>query len=368
MKWTQQEKFNALRLIRSENVGPMTYHQMLGFFKTPSQALEALPDIIKRSAGGRKVRLASKSDIDREIAMLEKRGGKFLFHGESDYPRNLAAIPDAPPVLAALGNAHLASAAKIGFVGARNGSAAAVKITSKLAGGIGEKDFTTISGMARGVDTAAHWASIATGTVAVLAGGVDVIYPTENTELYERLCAEGLILSETPLGTKPLPRHFPRRNRLISGMSLGVVIVEAAFRSGSLITARLAGEQGREVMAVPGSPLDPRCSGTNNLIKQGAAMVETVDDILHIIRPLKDHLKEDEDAPMQIEMDYTPESVDDAVRQNVIELLGPTPTSIDDLIAMSGLTPQIVHIVIMELELSGKLYRDQMGMSLKSED
>lgn len=364
MKWIQEEKFNALRLIRSENVGPMAYHQMMGFFKTPSASLEALPDIINRG-GGKKIRIASKAAIEKEIEQIKKIGGRFLFYGAPNYPKSLRAIPDAPPVLSALGNVHLGGEDKIGFVGARNGSAAAVKITDKLARGVGDNGFIVVSGMARGIDAIAHRESLATGTIGVMAGGVDVIYPLENTDLYQRIKEEGLLLSETPLGTKPLPRHFPRRNRLISGMSLGVVVVEAAFRSGSLITARCAGEQGREVMAVPGSPLDPRCRGSNNLIKNGAALVETVDDIMDVIRPLKDRLKETEDAPLQTEMDYNPDCVDDTTRQNIMNLLGPTPMSIEDVIEMSSLTPQIVYIIIMELELAGRLQRDQLGISLK---
>lgn len=364
MKWSQEEKFNALRLIRSENVGPMTYHQLIGYFKNPSDALEALPDIVKRS-GGKKYRIAGKADIEKEIDQLDKLGGKFIFHGAPNYPKTLNAIPDAPPVLAALGNVHLGREDKIGFVGARNASAAALKLTEKFSAGVSDKGFVVVSGMARGVDAMAHRESLANGTIGLMAGGVEVIYPTENTALYERVKEEGLLLSETPMGTKPLPRHFPRRNRLISGMSLGVVIMEAAFRSGTLITARLAAEQGREVMVVPGSPLDPRCRGSNNLIKNGAAMVETVDDILDVIRPLKERLNETEDEPFQNEINYEPESITEATRQEIINLLGPTPISIDDLIELSQLTPQLIYIAIMELELSGRLHRDQMGISLK---
>ncbi|MDD9797962.1 MAG: DNA-processing protein DprA, partial [Alphaproteobacteria bacterium] len=274
--FTDTEKLAALRLIRSENVGPVTYHQLTSFFNNPSAALEALPSLAKRGGRRKPIKIYSKQAAEKEIAALVKLDGQLLVHGESAYPLALSVINDAPPVLSILGHIHLLKRPMVAIVGARNASVAGLKMTEKLAAGLGERDFLIVSGMARGIDASAHEHALPYGTAAILAGGIDNIYPAENEDLYLRIKEEGVLMAENPLGVKPLARHFPRRNRIIAGLSLGVIVTEAALRSGSLITARLAGEQGREVMAVPGSPLDPRCRGANYLIKNGAALIENV--------------------------------------------------------------------------------------------
>ncbi|MGC6475045.1 MAG: DNA-processing protein DprA [Parvibaculales bacterium] len=361
-KYSPEQKRDMLRLIRTDNVGPVTFHKLLEVFKDPSEALKHLPDIALRGGRKSKLKIMSIAAAEKELAANEKLGARILVHGEPDYPRELAAIPDAPPVISALGHIHLLRLPKIGFVGSRNASMNALKMTEKLSAGLADKGFGIVSGMARGVDAAAHWQGLHNGTIAVLAGGVDIVYPKENQDLYQRIKDEGLIIAENPPGTKPLAQHFPRRNRLISGLCLGVVVTEAAQRSGSLITARLAGEQGREILAVPGSPLDPRCRGSNNLIRQGATLVEDVDDILDVVRPLSEHIEEPE-RPDKIHVSIDTQT-SDAARNQIIELLGPSPVTIDELIAQTHYPPSVVHMVIIELELAGRLIRDQIGVSL----
>jgi len=289
--------------------------------------------------------------------------------GEARYPRRLQMIDDAPPLLAIRGNADVLAMPLVAIVGSRNASAAGVKITERLTRGLCEAGFATASGLARGIDAAAHRTSVATGTVAVLAGGQDRVYPPEHAGLLEDILGTGLAVTEMPLGWEPRARDFPRRNRLISGVSLGVVIVEAAKRSGSLITARLALEQGREVFAVPGSPLDPRAEGTNGLIKQGATPVTDADDIVSVLRPIigtelgsqwgnelparEEELEEDDKSPAAPAADE---------RARVIALLSPAPVSIDDLIRLSNTSPRIVRMVLLELEIAGRIERHGGGL------
>ncbi|MBK3735627.1 DNA-protecting protein DprA, partial [Azospirillum brasilense] len=258
------ERFDWLRLIRSENVGPITFHRLLERFGGAGAALEALPDLAKRGGRTKPLRIAPKADIDRELAANDRIGARLLFSCEPDYPEPLAALDDAPPVVSVLGHPHLLRRRAVALVGARNASMNGKKFAERLARDLGEAGLLVVSGMARGIDTAAHAGALGSGTAAVVAGGADVVYPPENQALYRDIVQQGVVIAESPVGTTPQARHFPRRNRLISGLSLGVLVVEAALRSGSLITARMALEQGREVMAVPGSPLDPRCQGTNN--------------------------------------------------------------------------------------------------------
>lgn len=356
-----QELRDWLRLSRTENVGPITFRQLLSRFKTARAALEALPDLAKRGGSKRPLVPPSPQSIEDEIAKMEKLGGRFIASCEPDYPEALAAIEDAPPVLAIRGQTALLHKRCIGIVGARNASLNGRKMAEKLARDLGQQSLTIASGMARGIDTAAHQASLDTGTVAVLAGGVDVIYPEENRALYDNLITRGTVISDQPLGCEPRSQLFPRRNRLISGLSLGVVVVEAAKKSGSLITARLALDQGREVFAVPGSPLDPRANGTNDLLRQGAVLTEGADDVLRHIHSMPRTLCETSST-----FSDTPSSPSDdeieAARDIILENLGPSPVSVDELIRATDLPPPVVLMALLELELAGRLERQQGHM------
>ncbi|MGE0668334.1 MAG: DNA-processing protein DprA [Sphingomonadales bacterium] len=350
---TAADARDRLRLIRSANVGPAAFRQLLARYGNASRALEALPELI-RKGGYQGAALCSADEAEDEIAGIEKLGGRLLHYDEPAYPPLLADLQAAPPVLTVLGRVELLSAPSIGVVGARNASAAAIRFTKQLSADLGAQGFVVVSGLARGIDTAAHQAALPTGTVAAMAGGVDIVYPPENQALYESLAATGAIVCEMPLGTKPQARHFPRRNRLISGLSLGLVVVEAAIKSGSLITANYALEQGREVYAVPGSPLDPRCRGTNNLIRQGAVLTEGIEDVLN---NLPDWRHRPTPAQQSLKLEQNQADADDAARSSVLEKLGPTPVEVDEVIRQTGLTPEIVLTILLELELAGRLDR-----------
>ncbi len=280
-----QERLNWLRLSRSENIGPITFFQLLRRFGAASAALEAIPDLARRGGRKKPIQLLDPGEAEREADIIAKSGARLIAACEPDYPLALRAIADPPPVLTVLGRIDLLGAASptVAIVGARNASGAGQRIAQGIAADLGTGGIIVASGLARGIDTAAHRGALATGTVAVVAGGVDVTYPPENRDLQASIAEKGCVISEQPMGTEPQARHFPRRNRLISGISLGVLIVEAAPRSGSLITARMALEQGREIFAVPGSPLDPRAQGTNHLLRQGAILTERADDISPVI-------------------------------------------------------------------------------------
>jgi DNA processing protein len=344
-------------LARTEHVGPITFRQLLRRFNTAQAALEALPDLARRGGSKRILVAPSAHSVENEIAALEKIGGRFIALCEPDYPEALAAIEDAPPVIALRGHAPLLHKRCIGIVGARNASLNGRKMAERLARDLGQQEFVIASGLARGIDTAAHQASVDTGTIAVLAGGVDVVYPEENRALYERLVNEGAILSDQPLGSEPRAQLFPKRNRLISGLSLGVIVVEAAKQSGSLITARMALEQGREVFAVPGSPLDPRANGTNDLLRQGAVLTEGAADVLSHIHSMPRVLAEPVmgfgEAPIEI-MD---ESQLETARAKILENLSPSPVSVDELVRQCQLSPSLVLTVLLELELAGRVER-----------
>jgi DNA processing protein len=348
-----RERLDWLRLIRTENVGPVTFQALLARFGRAARALEALPTLAARGGAGRGPRIPSEAEAAAETDRLAASGGQFLALGDSLYPERLAAIDSPPPMLAVRGDpAHL-SRDCLALVGARNASAAGLRMARLLGSGLGAAGFTVVSGLARGIDTAAHEAALQTGTVGVLAGGIDVVYPPENRKLYEAIVENGAVVSEMPFGTAPQAQHFPRRNRLISGLSRAVLVIEAAERSGSLITARLAAEQGREVMAVPGSPLDPRCRGANKLIREGAALIQDASDVLEAlgapaVRPAKGF---DEPEPV------ASEGLADRLRPAILELLGPTPIEIDELIRLSGAPAGVVALVLVELELAGRLSR-----------
>lgn len=343
----------AIRLIRSENVGPVTYHQLIQRFGSAEQALDALPELAAKGGRKKPIAIASESDVMQEIATAQKLGANILQHGTVDYPDLLQHTADAPPILYAKGQLALLSKPSIGMVGARNASANGQKFAQHLARELGQADYVVTSGLARGIDTAAHTGALATGTIGVIASGIDLVYPKENQKLYDQLFENGLVLSEFAPGIEPIARHFPARNRIISGLSKGVVVVEAAIKSGSLITAKFALEQGREVFAVPGSPLDPRCKGTNGLIKDGAIMVESARDILDNL-PSHTAMNETQ-TPFEAANDQG--TITDDARKTVQDLLSTTPIEMNELIRLSHLPTAVVLTILLELELAGRLNR-----------
>jgi DNA processing protein len=363
---TDEQRLDWLRLIRSQNVGPRTFRALLNHFGGARAALEALPALARR--GGASVpQICSREQAEREIEAGRKLGVSLVALGEAEYPRRLQMIDDAPPLIAIRGQDGVLAMPLVGIVGSRNASAAGVKITERLTRGLCEAGFAIASGLARGIDAATHRASLASGTVAVLAGGQDRVYPPEHVDLLDDILGTGAAVTEMPLGWEPRARDFPRRNRLISGVALGVVIVEAAKRSGSLITARLALEQGREVFAVPGSPLDPRAEGTNSLIKQGATPVTDADDIVGVLAPMVERENfsaraiDAGDGELREEPPLVAEPHDEE-RARVIALLSPAPVSIDDLIRLSGASPRVVRMVLLELDIAGRLERHGSGL------
>ncbi len=357
---TESDRIDRLRLIRSENIGPRTFRSLFAHCGSARSALERLPELASRG-GARRIRIAGEDQARAELAASEKLGVSLLAPEEAGYPPRLATIDDAPPLLGVRGSRDILMRPMIAVVGSRNASAVGLKCAGQLAHDLGQAGFAVISGLARGIDGAAHRASVGSGTVAVLAGGHDRIYPPEHVDLLAKILdAEGAAISEMPPGHEPRAHDFPRRNRLISGAALGVVVVEAAQRSGSLITARLANEQGREVFAVPGSPLDPRAAGTNDLIKQGATLVTEASDVIGMVTPIMERppvlpLEEGDGDPFAGE----PENHE---RARIIGLLGPAPTSIDDLIRLADTSAAVVRTVLLELELAGRLERHGGGL------
>jgi DNA processing protein len=353
-----QDQLARLQLIRSANIGPVTYIQLIARFGTAQAALQAIPDLATRG-GGRSPRLASLRDVEREVDRVRMLGARYLFLGQRDYPALLAEMDSAPPALIYRGRLDLAQRPMIAMVGARNASAAACRFARGLAQDLGRTGASVVSGLARGIDTAAHEGSLASGTIAVIASGIDIAFPPENAALQERIAQEGLLLAEQPPGTQPLARHFPSRNRIIAGLSAGTVVVEAAPRSGSLITARLAAEAGREVMAVPGSPLDPRAQGCNGLIREGATLIQNAADVMEAIGPIDARLVRQDRSFFAHEP--VPGDASERERQEVLELLSLTPVPVDEIIRQSGLPPAIVQTVLLELELAGRLERHAGG-------
>jgi DNA processing protein len=357
IRLSDDQRLDWLRLIRSENVGPRTFRSLLNHYGGAAAALRALPDLARRGGAGRTPRICSVEEAEIELRACQRLGVALIAVGEPEYPPTLKAIPDAPPLLATRAEDAILLRPLVAIVGSRNASAVGMKLATQIAHGLAEAGLAVVSGLARGIDAAAHRASLGTGTVAVLAGGHDRPYPPEHAPLLQQLLEHGAAVSEMPLGWEPRARDFPRRNRLISGLSLGVVIIEAARRSGSLITARLALEQGREVFAVPGSPLDPRAEGTNGLIKQGATLVTNADDVLSVLQPM---LERGPDLPLtEPEWDDQPlgREPENSDRSRIVELLGPTPVSLDDLIRLSACPAAVVRTVLLELELAGRLER-----------
>lgn len=350
----------AIRLIRSENVGPRTYHGLVHRFGTAAKALAALPDMAQK-IGKKQIKICDAATAQAEIAAAEKHGVKILLHSDAHYPEILANTYDAPPVLYYKGRLELLAPQAIGMVGTRNASANGCAIARKLAKELGEAGRVVISGLARGIDSEAHKASIDTGTIAVVAGGLDEVYPPENLKLFEKIAEKGLILTENPVGVRPLARHFPQRNRIIAGLSQGVLVVEAAKKSGSMITADFALREGREVFAIPGSPLDPRCSGTNYLLKTGAILVENIDDILnnlHQVKPqsrlLEDEIEFTADEPVPQILN---ESQIQTLREQVVAKLGHSPIGVDEIIQQTGASAAMVSEILLELEIFGRISR-----------
>jgi DNA processing protein len=361
VRLSDEQRVDWLRLIRSQNIGPRTIRSLINHFGGARAALEALPSLARRGGARGAVVICSREDAARELALARKLGVAIVAWGEPDYPTRLQAIDDAPPLLTIRGNAAALARPMVAIVGSRNASGAGLKFTQMLARELGDAGFIVVSGLARGIDAAAHKASLTSGTVAVLAGGQDRVYPAEHISLLDAILPAGTALSEMPLGWEPRAADFPRRNRLISGLSLGVVIVEAAKRSGSLITARCALEQGREVFAVPGSPLDPRAEGTNGLIKQGAALVTETADIVSALQPI---MEQHEWFAREPDHDMPPsdEAPADDERVRIISLLGPAPVGIDDLVRLAQSSPAVVRMVLLELEIAGRIERHGGGM------
>jgi DNA processing protein len=347
-----------LRLIRSDNIGPVTYFQLLARFGSAQAAIDAIPDLAARG-GGRAPRLAAKAEIEREIEQVGKLGARYLFLGQGLYPPLLAELETAPPALIVKGDLNLLDRLSVALVGARNASAAACRYARGLAQSLGAAGIVVVSGLARGIDSAAHDGALDTGTIAVIAGGIDIVYPPENEARQAAIAGRGILIAEQPPGVEPRARHFPYRNRIIAGLTHGTVVIEAAPKSGSLITARYAAEFGREVMAVPGSPLDPRAQGCNLLIREGATLVQNADDVLEAISPMRAR------PFRQRELDYAapgpPADADEAARRRIADLLGPTPVPADELVRQSGQAPATVQTVLLELELAGKLERHAGG-------
>ncbi len=357
---TDSERIDRLRLIRSDNVGPRTFASLLRHFGSARAALGRLPDLARRGGASAAGRICSEDEARAELAAGRRIGVSLVTPGEAGYPPRLATLDDAPPLLGIRGAPEIMMRPMIAIVGSRNASGAGLKFAGQLARDLGDAGFIVISGLARGIDQAAHRATVASGTIAVLAGGHDRLYPPEHEDLLAALLEQGGSISEMPLGHVPRARDFPRRNRLISGASLGVVVVEAAHRSGSLITARMAAEQGREVFAVPGSPLDPRAAGTNDLIKQGATLTTEASDVINAVAPIMERpatlaARERDGEPLDFE-------AGDRERKRIVDLLGPSPISLDDLIRMSDASPAIVRSVLLELELAGRLERHGGGL------
>jgi len=367
--FSEKERIDRLRLIRSANVGPVTFHRLVERFGTAGAALDALPEIC-RQTGGKAPRLASIADAERELRAHAKAGAELVFLGEAKYPPLLAATEDAPALLSVLGDVGLLRKRAVAIVGARNASANGQHLAEALARDLGRAGLLVISGLALGIDAAAHRGALGTGTLGVLGGGVDVVYPRQNRDLYDAMRESGALISEVTPGEAPTARHFPRRNRIISGIARGVVVVEASLRSGSLITARLAGEQGRDVFAVPGAPQDPRGRGTNQLLRDGAILTETADDVLDAWSngwqalapaeraepaPPKTAARAPRPAPAPAQ------SPPSDTRHDILSALSTAPTSIDDVVRITGARSETVQMVFTELELGGRIERHPGG-------
>jgi DNA processing protein len=360
---------DRLRLARTEGVGPITYRRLLQLYITPARALAAIPHLALEGGRARPPRIPTNNDAERELVALARLGGQMLFVDQPGYPPLLALLEDAPPALSVHGDPTILDRRAVAIVGGRNSSANGQIFAERLAQDLAAAGLIVVSGLARGIDAAAHRGALTKGlTVGAVAGGVDVCFPTENIDLQKEIAAKGAVVAEAPFGTAPMARHFPRRNRVIAGLALGVVVIEAAPRSGSLITARLAQETGRELFAVPGSPLDPRCRGSNDLIRQGAHLVERLEDVLSNLpdHPLREGLSRvplfARGGPMELSEPppITPTPLDtpaarDRLRRQLIDLLGPNPVSVDELTRRCQVSPAVMSAALLELELAGRV-------------
>lgn len=369
-RFSDAEKLNWLRLIRTENVGCATFYKLMERYGTAARALDALPEL-SRKGGSRKALIPPPmAEIEKEYDALLKMGGDFIFAGDADYPIPLSTCDDAPPVLSVLGSKRFLRAHAIAMVGARNASLNGRKFAEKLARELGDAGQIVVSGLARGIDTAAHTGALNTGTIAVVAGGIDIVYPPENKKLYEDIARLGVIVAESPLGMEPMARHFPRRNRIISGLASGVIVVEATFKSGSLITARLAAEQGRDVYAVPGAPLDPRAEGPNKLIQDGAILVTRAEDVLNNLtrfsgRGFKDSgtlqwitpPANDVDDPLPEPAPDLSPAEEENLRTEILNNLSQIPLGVDELLRACHVSIPALQSVLLELELAGRVQR-----------
>ena len=360
---SDEQRLDWLMLIRSDNVGPATFRDLIGHFGTAAAALEALPELAKRGGSAARIRIASRRDALAELEAAARLGARFVAMSEAEYPALMRGLDNPPPLLCVKGEASILPRRSVGIVGSRNASISGQKLASRFARELGEAGNCIVSGMARGIDAAAHRAALASGTVAVLAGGVDIPFPPEHAGLAaEIVSAGGALVSEMPVGWKPRAIDFPRRNRIIAGLSLGVIVVEAAKRSGSLITARLAGENGRGVFAVPGSPLDPRAEGANHLIRQGATLVTSTQDVIEALEPMDGRqprlpLDMGEPGDAAYQSHATPGEASGDLRQSIVDALGPSPCEIDDIIRFTGASAGEVQLVLLELSLAGRLER-----------
>jgi DNA processing protein len=357
---SDQERLAWLRLSQTENVGPITFQQLLKAYKTASAAIGALPELSSRGGRRKPLKFYSVEAAEQDIARAKSIDARFVAMGELGYPPDLEHVPSPPPMLCVSGKIELAEMNSVAIVGARNASASGMKFARQLAHGLCEAGLLVVSGLARGIDTAAHEASVKAQTAAVLAGGLDHYYPPENEKLQRAIAERGLLISEMPPGTAPKAEHFPRRNRIISGMAKAVIIVEAAMKSGSLITARFAAEQGREVFAVPGSPLDPRCEGTNKLIKDGANILTSTDDVLQALNTPR-YIQNGQLFETEIPSTALHAQFGSAEREHVAQLLSPSPIETDDLIRESGLPAAQIITILLELELAGRAIRHAGG-------
>ena len=354
---TQAEAFARIRLLRSPHIGPVSYRQLLARFGNAVCALDALPELGAR--GKRQYRAAPVGRIEDEIAAVKKADARYLFHDQPDYPALLTALDSAPPIITMRGDLSLASKPCVAMVGARNASAAGIKLAREFAGELAQAGFTVVSGLARGIDGACHEGSLPR-TVGVIASGIEIAYPPQHADLQERIASEGLLIAEQPPGTEPRGSHFPSRNRIIAGLSSGTLVVEAAPKSGSLITARLAGEAGREVMAVPGSPLDGRASGCNQLIRDGAVLVQSSEDVAELLSGF-DGVPRSSVREMDAGQDYAFEELADAQPADIASLLSSAPVAVDELIRQSGTSAASVQLALLELEIVGELERHAGG-------
>lgn len=357
---SDNELFYILKLIRSENVGTRTFYALIDFFGSPKKAVSGVVEMATKATNKRSIRLATDAEIEQEIKAVEKFGAGLISYKSPLYPSLLRHIPDPPPVLTYKGNIALLEQTTVAIVGARNASINGCVFAKKLAAELAATNHVIVSGLAKGIDSAAHLASFP-NTVAIIAGGIDHIYPKENTNLYNKICSEGLMLAENKIGTNPTAQHFPQRNRIISGISYGTVVIEASLKSGSLITARFALEQNREVFAVPGFPLDPRSFGTNKLLKEGAILVESADDIINSLSSAKlersDLTDMNNNAINNIEAPKLMPEITDEMRHLVTSGLSSTPIEIDELRQQLDLPITAIHVIILELELAGKAIR-----------